>query len=80
MRSTLAPYIEAGRPHEVIQPTVPRRTVARTTPSEREKVRAWARSQGYEFAARGRIPQKIQRAYDEAHGIKREMRPERHPE
>ncbi|MFD7661329.1 histone-like nucleoid-structuring protein Lsr2, partial [Streptomyces sp. NPDC059788] len=42
-----------------------------TTVEEREEIREWAREQGYEVNERGRIPKKVKKAYDEAHGIDR---------
>ncbi|UJW28819.1 Lsr2 family protein [Saccharothrix sp. AJ9571] len=47
------------------------RLVGETTPDERHEIRAWAEKEGYEIAPRGRIPQDVLAAYDEAHGIER---------
>lgn len=48
-----------------------KKLVPDTTPEEREKIREWGREQGLEVPSYGRIPKKVQAAYDEAHGIQR---------
>lgn len=60
----LAPYISAGR-KAVKKPS--NRLVPDTTPEKREKIRAWARKNGYELADYGKIPNSIYRAYQIAH-------------
>ncbi|WP_424863007.1 histone-like nucleoid-structuring protein Lsr2 [Streptomyces sp. MMS24-I29] len=37
-----------------------------------DKIRAWGKEQGFEFADFGRIPKKVVEAYCEAHGIERD--------
>lgn len=62
LREALAPYV--GHARKVAGTA--RRAARRSTKSVAD-VRAWAESQGYELASRGRIPREIQAAYDAAH-------------
>ncbi|MGW0580167.1 histone-like nucleoid-structuring protein Lsr2 [Streptomyces sp. NPDC002920] len=66
LKSYLKVSRKAGKTTPVKKPVVPE-----TTPEERDKIREWAKKEGYEFAERGRIPKKVMKAYDEAHGIDR---------
>ncbi|MEU7156068.1 Lsr2 family protein [Streptomyces chrestomyceticus] len=69
LEDALEPYVKVGR--KAGATPVKRRVVPETTPEERERIREWARKNGYEFAERGRIPKKVMKAYDEAHDIDR---------
>jgi hypothetical protein len=69
LEQRLADYLEKGRKAERVGN--PKRFVPETTPEERAEIRAWGREHGFEFAERGKIPKKLQQAYDEAHGIER---------
>lgn len=61
LREALAPYVAAGR-------TTRRSPVVVVKPVRDIKaIRAWAIGQGYEISTRGRIPELIVAAYDEAH-------------
>lgn len=44
-----------------------------TTPEERVQIREWGRKNGFTVPERGKIPKEVQRAYDEAHDIEREV-------
>ncbi|MEU0030706.1 Lsr2 family protein [Streptomyces sp. NPDC006335] len=70
LEEALKPYLKAGRKAGKTMP-VKKRVVPETTAEERDKIREWAKKEGYEFAERGRIPKKVMKAYDEAHGIDR---------
>jgi hypothetical protein len=60
LRKTVAPYAAAGRPVRR-QKTVARRTLqSRDRSSE---VRKWARNNGYEVGAKGRLPVHIEKAF-----------------
>lgn len=63
----LEPYISVARP----VPQLRRRDVPETSIEERERMRAWARDNGYELSAFGRVPKAIRVAYDKAHKIRR---------
>lgn len=67
---SLQGYIKAGRKAAPKKPGKKPYTPD-TTPEEREVIRAWAVKNNYEIADRGRIPKKIQAAYDSAHDITR---------
>ncbi|MFJ7280362.1 Lsr2 family protein [Kitasatospora sp. NPDC098663] len=69
LEEALKPYLKAGR--KAGEPTPKKRVVPETTAEERDKIREWAKGKGLEFADRGRIPKKVMKAYDEAHGIDR---------
>lgn len=64
-------YVTKGRKAEPKEQK--KQVVPETTAEERDKIRDWGRDQGFEFAERGRIPKKVMRAYDKAHGIDREL-------
>ncbi|MFI1408804.1 Lsr2 family protein [Streptomyces sp. NPDC020707] len=70
LEEALKPYLKVGRKAGKAAP-VKKRVVPETTAEERDKIREWAKKEGYEFAERGRIPKKVMKAYDEAHGIDR---------
>lgn len=67
--AALAKYIVAARKTGRVPEPADRRTAA--TPASRRKdraaIRAWAREHGLEVADRGRVPSKVQKAYDAAH-------------
>lgn len=63
----LEPYIAVARPVSLLR----RRDVPETSIEERERMRAWARENGYELSAFGRVPKAIRVAYDKVHGIRR---------
>lgn len=70
LRAGLAPWVDAarrsGRPATVI---TARRSSAptRVDPAQTAKVREWAAKSGHPVSARGRIPQKVMDAFQEAH-------------
>lgn len=47
--------------------------VPETTAEERVEIRNWGRENGFEVPERGKIPKEVQRAYDKAHDIEREI-------
>lgn len=62
LRAALAPWIRAGRK------TSTRSTGrGRSSSGDVAKIRAWAKSHGYEVSERGRIPASIRDAYNAAH-------------
>lgn len=64
LREALAPYVAAGRK------VAGRRTrggAKGTSGPPASEIRDWARDQGYDVPARGRIPADIRSAYDAAH-------------
>lgn len=64
-------YAKKGRkavPEPEKKPLVPE-----TTPEERVEIRKWGRENGFEVPERGKIPKEVQRAYDKAHNIEREI-------
>ncbi|MBD0673966.1 histone-like nucleoid-structuring protein Lsr2 [Streptomyces sp. CBMA156] len=75
LEDALQSYLKVSRkagPPSPPAPSAPKkRIVPETTVEERETIREWAKQAGHEFAERGRIPKKVQKAYDEAHGIDR---------
>ncbi|HZQ32181.1 MAG TPA: Lsr2 family protein [Mycobacterium sp.] len=68
LESVLAPYIAAAR---TIQRSANAHLSARSSlhsgPGEAPAIRAWARENGYEVGAHGRMPTAVLRAYQEAH-------------
>lgn len=62
----LSGYIEAGRR---LGRGARRGTARKVAPvkGETEKVRAWARENGFEVNERGRIPNNVQQAFQDAH-------------
>ncbi|WP_434598290.1 histone-like nucleoid-structuring protein Lsr2 [Streptomyces sp. A5-4] len=69
LEEALKPYLKASR--KAGQSAPKKRVVPETTPEERDKIREWAKKEGYDFAERGRIPKTVMKAYDEAHDIDR---------
>lgn len=69
LKEALKPYLKAGR--KAGKSASKKRVVPETTAEERDKIREWAKKEGYEFAERGRIPKNVMKAYDEAHDIDR---------
>lgn len=70
LEAALGTYLKVGRKtadgRGERKPVVPA-----TTPEEREQIRAWGRKNGFEAPDFGRVPKKLQAAYDKAHNIKR---------
>lgn len=71
LEEALKPYLKVSRKAEKTTSAAKKRVVPETTAEERDKIREWAKKEGYEFAERGRIPKKVMKAYDEAHDIDR---------
>lgn len=67
LAKALSTYLKAGRTKAPEPKTVRNLNVPETTFAEREQIRAWARTKGYDLAARGRIPMPIYHEYQEAH-------------
>ena len=63
LRAELAPWINAGRK---VAGKVARVTARKPVDAETAKMRAWARANGYQVSARGRIAADIQDAYRQA--------------
>jgi hypothetical protein len=61
LRAALAPWIRAGRK------TSTRSTGRGRSGGDVSKIRAWAKSHGYQVSERGRIPANIRDAYNAAH-------------
>ncbi|MDH2390040.1 Lsr2 family protein [Streptomyces sp. HNM0663] len=70
LENALKSYLKVSRKAGKAAP-VKKRVVPETTAEERDRIREWAKKEGHEFAERGRIPKKVMKAYDEAHGIDR---------
>jgi hypothetical protein len=70
LEKALQPYLKAGRKATDKAPGKPNRFVPETTAEERQKIREWAKKQDNlpEFHDRGKIPNNIYFAYQEAHG------------
>lgn len=71
--AALDAYLKAGRRIGRTLDAGKRRVVPETTVEEREKIREWAREEGFQFAERGRIPKRILAAYGEAHGLEKPL-------
>jgi hypothetical protein len=71
LRDGLAKFVDAAGPAKPARAgRSPRRAKAVATPPNRDQaqaIRDWARSNGYEVSARGRISKSIQDAFDAAH-------------
>lgn len=72
LRSALQPYVDAGRKANSgsARATSARTGSARKRPARNPEVaaiRAWAKDNGHELSERGRIPQPIVDAYNDAH-------------
>lgn len=65
LEKALESYIDVGR-RTTKAPA--KRFVPETTPEERDKIRAWAKEQGHDLADFGKIPNRIYREYQAAHG------------
>ncbi|WP_259678139.1 Lsr2 family protein [Arthrobacter oryzae] len=66
LRAALAPFIAHSRRVR----SAPGNRSARTAPSGRDqtqKIREWAKANGYSPSSRGRISEDIKKAYDDAH-------------
>ncbi|MBL1115433.1 Lsr2 family protein [Streptomyces sp. 110] len=70
LEEVLKPYREAGRKAGKTTPAK-KQVVPETTAEERDRIREWAKKEGYDLAERGRITKKVMKAFDEAHGIDR---------
>jgi hypothetical protein len=62
LRKALRPYIEAGRPIKSSRRPLVRTRVAADT----RTVKEWARANGYEVRARGRVPKAVIAAFEAA--------------
>ncbi|MCX4405880.1 MULTISPECIES: Lsr2 family protein [unclassified Streptomyces] len=69
LEEALKPYLKVSRKAGKTPPK--QRVVPETTAEERDRIREWAKKEGYDLAERGRITKKVMKAYDEAHGIDR---------
>ena len=72
LRGKLAKFLDVAKPFKPARsrPARRTRTPAAAPVSSREQtqaVREWARSNGFEVSARGRIPQNVRDAFDAAH-------------
>lgn len=65
LRESLDPFVQAARKPGRSAPAKPARAV-RAEP-DMSGVRTWAREHGFEVSDRGRIPQTVLTAYQEAH-------------
>ena len=76
LRGALQYYIDKSRPADRGTASSPAgsrdrsrgRSAPRRSREELSSIRAWAESQGYEVAPRGRIKRRIIEEYDKAHG------------
>ena len=69
LEAALSRYVEAGRKAARTAWAAPStRFVPGTSNEEREAIRTWAKANGFSIAAKGKIPNKIYRAYQEAQG------------
>ena len=74
LRSTLQPYVAAGRriggrpaPRALIAPARRRPTRTRRDPAQTKAIREWALRHGYDVSPRGKITDEIAAAFDAAH-------------
>ncbi len=65
LREALQPYVIAAT--SISEEKVALVIENRSSIEQRTAIRKWARKKGYEIAERGRIPQEVQEAFDEAH-------------
>lgn len=63
----LEPYFSVARPVSQLRSS----DVPETSIEERERMRVWARENGYELSDFGRVPKAIRVAYDKVHEIRR---------
>ncbi|OJF11947.1 histone-like nucleoid-structuring protein Lsr2 [Couchioplanes caeruleus] len=70
LRKALAPYVGAGtktsRGFGTWRPGITPTRVRQTTKDHNKAIREWAASNGHQLSERGRIPQHITEAYEEA--------------
>jgi hypothetical protein len=71
LRSTLQPYVAAGRrtggrpvPRAMIRPTRKAPTRTRRDPEQTKAIRTWAQNHGYPISPRGKITDEIAAAFD----------------
>jgi Lsr2 len=67
LRKALRPYIQAGRRSTGSVHGAGLRAVRTTVAADARTVKAWARANGYQVRARGRIPNAVMAAFDAAH-------------
>ncbi len=70
LRETFATWVTAARKLSTTRPARNSTSRGAATPIDPEQsitMRAWARSAGYAISDRGRIPQTVQDAYQQAH-------------
>ena len=71
LREKLARYVDAGTRVTTQKTRQVRRAAKpaseRTSPDQTQAIRQWAKENGYEVSARGRISKTIQEAFEEAH-------------
>lgn len=70
LRAALRPFIDAARP--TAETIAPRRvavpaSAGRKSPEMLAAIRHWAKANGYEVPATGRIPADVQALFDDAH-------------
>ncbi|MFB7919289.1 Lsr2 family protein [Streptomyces sp. NPDC056061] len=70
LQNLLNTYVSKGR--RATKKGEKKKQVPATTAEEREEIRAWGRENDFDVPEFGRIPKVLQKAYDEAHGIKRD--------
>ncbi|GAA4705796.1 hypothetical protein GCM10025781_26400 [Kocuria gwangalliensis] len=63
LRGAIEPYLSIGR-RTLPRETARKRQVPESTAAERDRIRAWARTAGYECADRGRTPKHIREAFE----------------
>lgn len=64
LEAVMKKYVEHSRE---ISPMA-RNSVPAATPEDRNKIRAWAKDNGFDIADRGRITNEVLKAYDASHG------------
>lgn len=71
LRSTLQPYVAAGRrtsgrpaPRAMIRPARKKPTTTRRDPEQTKAIRVWAQNHGYPISPRGKITDEIAAAFD----------------
>lgn len=66
LREALAPYVGAGRKQSGGRGTV-RRIGSGKPANDSGDIRAWAKKNGFEVSARGRVPAPVREAFEKAH-------------
>lgn len=66
LRDAFAPWVGAAR-RSGGRKIAGRRGTARSGPSESQKIREWAKANGYQISDRGRVSAEIREAYAKAH-------------